>query len=597
MKNFLIIPIILAHFFGSAQHVNQTCITDQLIYKLRSDKSTAKQLKISEALLQKALTSTNKNANQVYQVPVVIHVMHLGESVGTGNNISNTQIMSGIDQLNEDFRNINGLGIDAKIEFVLAKQDPNGNATTGIVRYDASGIPNYSTSGMAVATTGADELAVKSASIWPNTSYYNIWLVNEIEGNDGGFGTQGFAYLPGASSARDGAVLLNTAWGDQGTVKNWNNLGVTITHEMGHALGLYHTFFIQNDADTTANGCPVNNDCSLEGDLCCDTDPHKVSPSFSCKTDDINPCTGNLYGDIVRNYMDYSDQACQVMFSADQIARMRAALEGPRASLLTSKGLEKPIAACVGVSAPSTCTPTTQADGLSGFYTGIGTYQFHNGYFESGFANEDSGYVDKTDDCAATTFVNPDSTYEMKVQTLGINTNYVKGWIDYNNDGSFNNVNELVYNKVQENDNADSINITIPSTAVQNTFLRVRIMVDLQFTPTDACDNPRYGQAEDYALYIYQPESLTSSQLIKKEDLQVHPNPSDGIFNIQLASNLASSSILKIYNTQGQIVLEKTVNVNDSPQLQISLENMQKGVYFVQISNQSNLFNQRIILK
>lgn len=597
MKKLLIIPVILAYFLGTAQHVHQTCITDQLIEQLRSDKNASKQLKISEELLQKSLTSINKNADQVYQVPLVIHVMHIGESIGVGNNISDAQIMSGIDQLNEDFRNINGLGIDAKIEFVLAKQDPNGNATTGIVRYDASGIPNYSMSGMAVATTGADELDVKSASIWPNTSYYNIWLVNEIEGNDGGFGTQGFAYLPGASSTRDGAVLLNTAWGDQGTVKNWNNLGVTITHEMGHALGLYHTFFVQNDADTAANGCPSNNDCNLEGDLCCDTDPHKVSPSFSCMTNDINPCTGSAYGNIVQNYMDYSDQACQVMFTADQIARMRAALEGPRASLLTSKGLEEPIAACVGVSTPSTCTPTTQADGLSGFYAGIGTYQFHNGYFESGFSNEDNGYLNQTANCAATAFVNPDSTYELKVQTLGLNTNYVKGWIDYNDDGDFDDINELVYNKVQENDNADSVNITISSTAVQNTFLRVRIMVDLQFTPISACDNPRYGQAEDYALYIYQPESVTSSLLVEKENVQIYPNPSSGIFNIQLPSALKNSSLLTIYNTKGQIVHEKTVDANGDRHFQISLENMQKGVYFVQISNQSNLFNQHIILK
>lgn len=595
MKHFVLSLLIFSSSFSFAQYHNHKCVTDFILAEMKADKKAAKQLKISEQQIQEALNKPQRSQEEVYQIPVVIHVIHLGEAEGSGNNISTAQIMSGMTQLNNSFRNNNGLGIDTKIEFVLAKQDPNGNSTTGIVRVDASGIEDYATNGIALSSVGADEVTLKAASIWPSSSYYNIWIVSEIEGNDGNFGTQGYAYLPGASSSKDGTVILNSAWGDQGTVKNWNDLGVTITHELGHALGLYHTFYVQNAEDTTANGCPTNADCSLEGDLCCDTDPHKVSASFTCTTNDTNPCTGNPFGDVVQNYMDYSDQTCQVKFTADQTDRMRATIEGPRASLLISKGLKEPVAACTGVDQNPTCVPTTGSNGLSGYYAGIGEYTFNDGFNSSSFSNVDSGYVDETDNCAATTFVNPDSTYEMKIKTLGVNTNYVKGWIDYNNDGEFES-SELVYNKTQVNDAEDSVNIVIPSSAVQNTFLRVRIMVDLQSAPTDACDDPNYGQAEDYALYIYPPSAVTSSNSISSEDFKIFPNPTNGILNVVSKIDM-NNQLISVYNTQGQVVKTLQLNGGTNNIQQINLKDLQKGVYFIKVNEKPNFIGSPVVVK
>ena len=454
-----------------------------------------------ELQLQKAIRKgySQRSSNAVYQVPLVIHVMHIGEAEGVGNNISDAQIMSGITQINNAFRNVSGQGIDTKIEFVLAKTDPNCNVSNGIVRYDASGIAGYSTSGMAVDSLGADELILKASSKWSNDDYYNIWIVSEIEGNNGGFGTQGFAYFPGTSGSRDGTVILNTAWGSMGTANSWNDQGKTGIHELGHGLNLHHTFNVLSKSDTTSNGCPLDTDCSTQGDLCCDTDPHKVSISFTCTDSQINECTGSIYGDVVHNYMDYSDQDCQYMFSQDQIDRMRATLESTRASLLTSIGLSTSIIAFSEPISP-VCEPTTAAAGLSGNIAGILDVKFNNMSATSSYSKKDGGYVNNADNCLKAVYVQPDSTYDLSI-TPGVNTNYLKGWIDYNNDGNFAS-NELIYDQVLASKTTVSQSVKIPVSAVQDNFLRMRLLLDV-FPVSDACMDPEYGQAEDYAVYIH----------------------------------------------------------------------------------------------
>ena len=84
-------------------------------------------------------------------VPVVIHVLHLGEAVGSGSNISNAQIQSSIDNLNDYYRGqIASSPIDFEIEFTLAQRDPSCNATTGINRINASTLAGYSNYGVNV---------------------------------------------------------------------------------------------------------------------------------------------------------------------------------------------------------------------------------------------------------------------------------------------------------------------------------------------------------------------------------------------------------------------------------------------------------------
>lgn len=508
MKKLLFSIAIASLSATSFAQNTERCVHTQKQQEYFDQNPAAKQtFEQMEKNLQKRIQKNyfRSSSAGVYQVPVVIHVMHIGETEGVGNNISDAQIMSGMQQINDAFRNVDGNGIDAEIEFVLAKQNPDCEATTGIIRYDASGITDYATDGISGGSSGADEVALKAASKWPNESYYNIWLVSEINGNDGGFGTQGYAYFPGASSARDGAIVLNTAWGNVGTANVWNNQSKTAIHELGHGFNLYHTFNTLNDADTTANGCPSNTSCSTEGDKCCDTDPHKVSASFTCTDSDINECTGNVFGDVVHNYMDYSDQDCQIMFTQDQIDRMRATLEGTRAGLLTSKGLTPPLAVFAEPTIPS-CEPTTDSVGLSAGYAGIMQVDFNTLSNRTSYASNDQGYRNFADDCLLATYVHPDSTYSLSVETWA-NTSDVKAWIDYNNDGVFAS-NELVYDQTIAAKQTASQNVTIPATAVQDQYLRMRVLLDLNNIP-DACHDPQYGQAEDYSIYIHKVYSVS----------------------------------------------------------------------------------------
>ena len=182
----------------------------------------------------------SQRSNEVHTIPVVVHVIHNGEAYGSGTNITNEQINSAIEALNQDYRRMAGTngfgnGVDVGIEFCLASRNPSGQPTNGIVRVNGSSVSNYSSMGIeASAGSGAVEESVKALSTWPRASYLNIWVVNEIENNDGGSGIQGYAYFP-VNSPIDGIVVLYNAFGTVGNLKSYTNMNRTLTHEVGHS--------------------------------------------------------------------------------------------------------------------------------------------------------------------------------------------------------------------------------------------------------------------------------------------------------------------------------------------------------------------------
>jgi len=275
----------------------------------------------------------------LYTIPVVIHVVHTGGAVGTIYNPTDAQIIGAIDYLNAvyngSYPGIQGAG-DLQIQFVLAQRDPNCNPTNGINRVDGSGIANYATGGVNSNHTvgpGTDDLNVKNFIRWDPTRYYNIWIVDKIDGNDGTSGTfvAGFAYFPGSGPSLDGTVMLATQMitGQK-----------TLPHEIGHAFNLYHPF--EGSADSTH--CQPSTNCSMTGDQICDTDPMSFHSSaaggvnFKCRTGQPNPCTGGVYTiNTESNFMNYTN--CYTLFTADQKARMLAsAASTDRSSLSTSLG-------------------------------------------------------------------------------------------------------------------------------------------------------------------------------------------------------------------------------------------------------------------
>lgn len=286
---------------------------------------------------RKVNAAARTDAEGKFYIPVVVHVIHRGETVGTGTNISDAQIISQIKVLNNDFNRLNAdasntpsefqsVAGSLNIEFVLAKQDPNGDETTGIVRVKGSRT-SWSTS---------NDGALKATSYWPAEDYLNIWVTNLSSTLLGyaQFPVSDLAGLEDADDNRltDGVVIDYLVFGssDDGSfdLDDEFDKGRTATHEIGHYLGLRH---IWGDDDGACGG---------DGDYVSDT-PDQSEESSGCLTHPQTTCGVHK---MFQNYMDYTDDACMNMFTQDQVGRMITVMENSprRKTLSASKGLEEP---------------------------------------------------------------------------------------------------------------------------------------------------------------------------------------------------------------------------------------------------------------
>lgn len=264
------------------------------------------------------------NPDPVKRIPVVVHIIHNGEPIGTGANISFEQVLSQIEVLNEDFRRItrtNGFnthpdGVDTEIEFYLAPTAPDGKQLSepGIDRFNG-GRDSWPKG----AVRNPIDDVIKPITIWDPTAYFNIWTVNF--GGFVGRNLLGYAQFPsdsdlrgleadGGSAETDGIVVGYKYFGssEKGNFPDLiapYDLGRTTTHEVGHWLGLRH---IWGDGD-----CLVD-------DYCNDT-PRAAAPNNSCT---INVSCNTP--DMIENYMDYTNDGCMNLFTNDQKIRMQTVL-------------------------------------------------------------------------------------------------------------------------------------------------------------------------------------------------------------------------------------------------------------------------------
>ncbi len=313
----------LLFFISTSAFAQKQCDTDALMMGL------------TRATNIVATPEIELDTAEVIVVPLVFHIVHLGELTGEGTNISDEQVQSAVVALNEDFRKIEGtngygIGVDTKIEFCLASRTPDNQPTTGIVRHDGSSFSYtcdfgsqspqtiaYSEEGVQSTSCTSNFQAVPADFMksffgcWDLEDYINVWIVSEISGNDGGNGTQGFSFVgsAGNSFCRNGIVQLYNVTGTTGTLKPNRNMNRTLTHEMGHALGLFHTFGFGG-----ISSCQEEVNCESQGDLVCDTPP--TTSNTSCVPFDCPEA-------MVENYMDYTPQECKNAFTQGQTERMR----------------------------------------------------------------------------------------------------------------------------------------------------------------------------------------------------------------------------------------------------------------------------------
>ncbi|QRM88964.1 T9SS type A sorting domain-containing protein [Lacinutrix sp. WUR7] len=296
----------------------------------------------------KANRATNRT---VYNIPVVIHIIHDGDALGTGENITDAQAISQITVMNEDYRkltgtrggaNTTGAAVDTEINFCLANTDVNGAATTGVVRHVIAPYSNNVANDITTQPdweTTADVESMKTATQWDPTKYLNMWVIRPggLPLNQGGLsGLLGYAQFPsnsglngapaGGAASTDGVVAGYNAMGtkdlDDGTfiLNNSYEYGRTMTHEVGHWLGLRH---IWGDG-------PESGSCGYD-DYCDDT-PNAEQPNYNCGS--VTSCGS---ADQYQNYMDYSYDTCMDTFTQDQMDRIQTVMtNSPRRMELNS---------------------------------------------------------------------------------------------------------------------------------------------------------------------------------------------------------------------------------------------------------------------
>ena len=304
----ILVTLLLVNVQG--QEAYEPCSFDQVINKKALIET---ENKIQAKLNQKSSFTLNKTSSNdsIKTIPVVVHVIHNGGS----ENISDAQVQSQIQILNEDYGKITGTngdgnGVDTKVRFCLANKDPNGNCTNGIVRIK-SPLTNHQSYQRAL---------MKELSFWDNNRYLNIYVVKSINGNVGGYSS-----FPGGSPDEDGVVVRHNLFGNTGTASS--GVGRTTTHELGHWFGLYHTF---------NNGCGTDT-CS-DGDYVCDTPP-QASPSYNCNT--LSTCSNDVpdVNDQKENYLNYTPGTCQNMFTNGQRQRIQATLDTIRIQIWSATNL------------------------------------------------------------------------------------------------------------------------------------------------------------------------------------------------------------------------------------------------------------------
>ncbi len=290
--------------------VPQRCATNEYIKKNGSPEAAL----ITSGVSQNGGRDTL--ANEVIVIPVVVHVLYHAAS----ENISDEQVLSQLRVLNNDYRRLNAdtlntplpfknVAADARIVFCLAKVDPNGRYTPGIIHKHTGESVFLADDEMKFSSSGGDDA-------WDSKKYLNIWVCNL-------FGrTLGYSVYPGGPANKDGVVIKCSAFGTTSNVAAPYNKGRTATHEIGHWLGLKHLW---GDVDCGDDGIDDTPTQQTYNNYC---------PSFP----HTSSCSINTLGDMFMDFMDFTDDACMNMFTQGQKNKMRStfALGQPHNSFLNS---------------------------------------------------------------------------------------------------------------------------------------------------------------------------------------------------------------------------------------------------------------------
>lgn len=317
--------VALGVLFSMTTNAQHKCASHQnRMLRAAQNPTYAQRLVDAENILQNALSNSSyKRKADLITIPVVVHVVyHTDEE-----NVSDLQIQSQIDVLNDDFQLLNADQLSSshpfyedaancEIEFCLAKTDPDGKAHSGITRTFTDSTKFAGIDSEKFSSDGGHDN-------WDPTRYLNMWVCNLDEQ----IGTLGYASFPSDLEDfpdEDGVVIHFRCFGTTGAAGTGdfedNDLGRTATHEVGHWLYLEHIW-----GDDECGSDKVNDTPPQEWD-------NGGCPDFPRNAN--NKCGSDKNGEMYMNYMDYVDDACMVMFTNGQNKRMKSAIDSFRPKLL-----------------------------------------------------------------------------------------------------------------------------------------------------------------------------------------------------------------------------------------------------------------------
>jgi hypothetical protein len=475
----------------------------------------------------------NLKSQTTYVIPIVVHVIHGGQNIGTFPNVSQAQINSQIPVLNNDFAGSGfnsgnvpaafaALKADCNISFCMAQLDPNGNSLQepGINRVNYNTIQGATNPAAASSQNAFFNLmdnTIKPNTIWDPTRYLNIWISDAHNA----IGILGYASFPSGSGLTglgggtgtaldDGVWIWTRSFGTINVMAPYNR-GRTATHEVGHWLGLRHVW----------------GDSNCGTDFCNDT-PVQQTSNFGCPNFPKVTCTNGPNGDMFMNFMDYSDDPCLYMFTPDQRTRMHTALaNGPFRNMLTASSSTM----CNLPAIVPTAYFSYHGDGCvdSTIYTN----------------NQSSGM--------------PGPTYSWSAQPS---------------------------NGVSFSPNQFSAHPSIQFLAPGAYTISV-VASNSQGNSTSA-DILYIADCGDI-------EGINENQVLQNS-ISVAPNPTNGKLNVSFNLPLANGTKISVINTIGQELLVSNVTIISDQSIEVNLGNLPDGVYTLSVVNHKGRAFKRIIL-
>lgn len=361
MRRFpVMMGLLCACLFAQSQTPQQLtfkrCATYESMQEFRRLNPGAETDEQFEAwLAQKTLERrTTSRENAAFVIPIIFHIVHNGEAIGTGSNLAASKIQSQLAQLNEDYANLSGslygVAANMEIQFCLARRAPNGTelAEPGIDRVNGStmtatwGSPPYD--GDPIGSTV--DAQIMPATIWDPYQYFNVWTL-PLAGT-----------LLGKATFPTGSTLMGLGSGETdthagvfvdyrsvgsktnpGPFSSQAGLGRTLSHEAGHFFGLRHIW----------------GDANCGNDFCADTPPQNAQTSGCPSSPAANGCFPSA-NKMFENYMDYTFDACVNTFTNDQKTRMQTVMANSprRVTLGTSLACVPPVGNSISFTTQST---------------------------------------------------------------------------------------------------------------------------------------------------------------------------------------------------------------------------------------------------